>query len=420
MFCALNAAKGMVIRMVDYKRIKKEKLKNDWVELAKGVRREEFERALDFAVGIVSDNLKEFTYKFPSSGGVDGRYKPTENADEFLYSDWTSSFWTGMIWLCYELTGDEKFKKVGLIHSESFRERYEKNIILDHHDIGFLYTLSCVAAYKATGDEFSKETALLAAKKLASRYREKAGIIQVRGMLDDLNSESTGEFIIDCCMNLPLLYWAAGETGEKKYYDMAYSHICHVVDYMIKDDASTHQNFVMDINTGEPLRGFTGQGDGNPNGCWSRGQAWAIYGLPISYVHTGDASLLEAAKRCANYFLNRLQSDRCANWDFLYKKDSDQRDTSAVAVAACGMLELAKQLPLYDPDREMYESAAKVLVSDLIKNYMYTKEESGNALLKAGVYAYKLNLCVNEPVIWGDYYFMEALVRLLKYFRMYW
>lgn len=406
--------------LINFERIKKEPLKQDWVKLAEEIDEADFKRALDYAVGVVEKNLDKFTEKFPSSGGVNGEYQPTNNADPFLYSDWTSSFWTGMIWLCYELTGDEKYKNVGLIHSKSFRERYETNDILDHHDIGFLYILSCVAAYKATGDEFSKETALLAAKKLASRFRDKAGIIQVRGLLDDESHECTGEYIIDCCLNVPLLYWAARITGDKKYYDMAYSHIRNVADYMVKDDASTHQNFRKDIHTGEPIEGWTGQGDGNPDGCWARGQAWAIYGMPISYTYTGDSGLLEVAKRVSNYFLNRLQSDNCPNWDFLYKKDSDQRDTSSAAIAACGMLELAKQLPVYDEDRKVYEAAAKVLIHDLIKNYMYTPKESETAVLKAGVYAYKLDLCVNEPVIWGDYYFMEALVRLLHYYRMYW
>lgn len=406
--------------MINYQRVVKEPLKEDWQALAMHINDEVFVKALDRVIDIVGENLDTFTEKFPSAGGVDGVYQPTNNADTFVYSDWTSSFWTGMVWLAYELTGEERFKNVGLIHSKSFRERYETNDILDHHDIGFLYSLSCVAAYKVTGDEFSKETALLAAQKLAGRYREKAGIIQRGGPIDDIEHPSTGEFIIDCCMNLPLLYWASHMTGEKKYYDMAYAHIQNAANFMVRDNGATHQNFKKDIHSGEPIRGWTSQGDGDDRGCWSRGQAWAIYGMPISYTYTGDASLLEITKRVANYFLNRLQSDYCANWDFLYQSDEDQRDSSAVAIAACGLLELAKQLPLLDPDRKTYEAAAKTLIAKLIEHYMYGEDEGSNGVLKAGVYAYKTNLCVNEPVIWGDYYFMEALVRLTRSWRMYW
>lgn len=406
--------------MIDYKRVTREPLKDDWKALAKEIDNKLFFDTLDQTVHVVRKNLDSFTEKFPSAGGVDGVYKPTNNADNFLYSDWTSSFWTGMVWLAYELTGEERFKEVGLIHSKSFRERYETNDILDHHDIGFLYTLSCVAAYKVTGDEFSKETALLAAEKLSGRFRDKAGIIQRGGPLDDPDYPSAGEFIVDCCMNVPLLYWAANTTGEKKYYDMAYSHIQKAATHMVRESGATHQNFKIDVRTGEPIRGWTSQGDGDDRGCWSRGQSWAIYGLPLSYHYTGDVTLLEQAKNVANYFLNRLQSDYCSNWDFLYKNDDDQRDSSAVAITACGLLELAKQLPLSDPDREVYEAAAKTLIAKLIENYMYKEEEGSNGILKAGVYSYKTNLCVDEPVIWGDYYFMEALVRLTHSFRMYW
>ena len=406
--------------MVDYKRVVREPLKEDWKALASNIDDKIFFEALKRCVDVVRDNLDTFTEKFPSAGGVDGIYQPTNNADTFVFSDWTSSFWTGMVWLAYELTGEEKFKKVGLIHSKSFRERYETNDILDHHDIGFLYSLSCVAAYKVTGDAFSKETALLAVKKLAGRYREKAGIIQRGGPIDDTTHPSTGEFIIDCCMNLPLLYWASHMTGDTKYYDMAYNHIQNAANLMVRDTGATHQNFKKDIHTGEPIKGWTSQGDGDDNGCWARGQAWAIYGMPLSYTYTGDASLLEIAKSTAHYFLNRLQSDYCTNWDFLYTSDDDQRDSSAVAIAICGLLELAKQLPITDPDRQIYEAAAKTLTAKLIEHYMYQPEEGSNGILKAGVYAYKTNLCVNEPVIWGDYYFMEALVRLTRSWRMYW
>lgn len=406
--------------MIDYMRVTKEPLKKDWISLAAQVDDSIFKDALKRCVEVVGENLDTFTYKFPSAGGVDGVYQPTNNADEFLYSDWTSSFWTGMVWLAYELTKDEKFSRTGLIHSESFRQRYETNDILDHHDIGFLYSLSCVAAYKIMGDEFSKETALLAAKKLAGRYRPVAGIIQRSGPMDDDDHPTSGEWIVDCSMNVPLLYWAAQVMGDKKYFDMAYTHIKNVANHMVRESGATHQNFKKDVRTGEPIRGWTSQGDGDDAGCWSRGQAWALYGMPISYAYTGDAGLLEMTKRVANYFLNRLQSDNCANWDFLYQDDNDQRDSSAVSIAACGLLEMAKHLPLTDPDRAVYEAAAKRLTADLIKHYMYQPHEGSNAILKDGVYSYKSDLCVGEPTIWGDYFFMESLVRLTTYFRMYW
>ena len=405
---------------IDIAGINREELEIDWRAEAEKVDIGELERALDYSVQNVADNLEAFTSKFPSAGGVNGEYQPVGNADTFLCSDWTSSFWTGMVWLAYDLTGDQKYKKTGLIHSESFRKRYEENDILDHHDIGFLYTLSCVAAYKETGDEFSRETAVLAARKLLKQYMDKCGSLQQWGSPADPDNEKLGICIIDGCMNLPLLYWAAETTGETEFYEKAVSHISNAARYMMRDNGAVHQNLKFDVFTGKLLDAYTSQGDGDEAGCWSRGQAWAIYGFVLSYLYTGDKTLLELAGSCANYFLNRLQSDYCANWDFLYRKDSDQRDSSAVSIAVCGLLELAGQLPAADPYHDIYHAAAKVLLSSLTKNYLYTEEESRNALLKAGVYAFKSGLCVNEPVIWGDYFYMEALARLFQPLRIFW
>ena len=207
------------------------------------------------------------------------------------------------------------------------------------------------------------------------------------------------------------------ETGLAITYDVKNTDIKTMYFSM---GASTYQNFRKDIATGAPIGGWIAQGDSHDGACWSRGQAWAMYGLPLSYNYTGDATLLETCKAVSNYFLNRLQSDLVPNWDFYYKTDEDQRDTSASAVAACGLLELARNLPVTDPDREVYEAAAKTLIYALIKNYLYCDGESPNAILKSGVYAMRTNLCVDEPVIWGDYFFMEALQRLTHYYRSFW
>lgn len=406
--------------MNECKKVVKEPLKIDWLKECEKVNTETFSKALDLAIKKVGANLSKFTEKFPSSGGVNGEYVETENGDTLLSSDWTSSFWTGMVWLAYDVTGEERFKETGFAHSKSFLERYEKNVILDHHDIGFLYSLSCVAAYKLTEDEASKKTALLAAEKLMKQYMEKCGCLQQWGSPTDHTNEKLGIGIIDGCMNLPLLYWAAQITGNRDFYEKALAHITTAGKYMIRENGAAHQNIKFDVDTGKLLDVYTSQGDGRENACWSRGQAWAIYGFALSYKYTGKKEFLDLAKACANYFLNHLQSDYCANWDFIYDKDTDQRDTSAVSTAICGLLELALHLPLTDPDQKIYNSAAKVLMSALIKNYAYTEEESHTALLKAGVYAYKSNLCVNEPVIWGDYFYMEALVRLLCVHQIFW
>lgn len=397
-----------------------EKLNRDWLALAEQADAASFRGKLEEIIDKCTVNMEYFGEKFPSSGGVDGMYHKTENADSFLYSDWTSSFWSGMIWLAYEYTGEERFKEYGLMQLKSFRERYEKNIILDHHDIGFLYSLSCVAAYKMTGDEFAKETALLAAKKLAGRFRREVGVIQRGGSLTDYNDQHCGAFIVDCCLNVPLLFWAAQETGNREYYEMADTHLRNVLKYMVRENASVYQYVKLDVKGGGVLKAHTPQGADDPEGCWSRGQAWAVYGLALAYRYTGDPVYLEYDKYVTNYFLNRLQSDLTSNWDFLYRDDKDQRDTSATAITLCGLLELSRHLPVSDPLKKQYEAAAVAITQALIEKYMYRPEEASNGVLKGGVYAYRDNRCVNEPVIWGDYYFMEALIRLCEPCRVFW
>lgn len=129
----------------------------DTIKTYPGASDEEIRKAMEGAVSVVRSNLPVFTDKFESSNSFDGFYEPTDNVE------WTTGFWTGVIWLAYEFTGDEAFKKAASTQVESFLERIEKKIDVNHHDMGFLFSLSCVAAYKLTGNEHAKKAAILAA-----------------------------------------------------------------------------------------------------------------------------------------------------------------------------------------------------------------------------------------------------------------
>lgn len=406
--------------MADLKDIKTEELKKDWIKESGRVDINVLKNALNYAVDNISENLYEMRDKAPFAAGKNGVYPMRDLVKSVLSWDWVASFYTGMIWLAYDITGDEKYKKAGLYQNTLYREALDKTEGFEHHDIGFLYSLSAVAGYKLTGDEYSKETGILAARELLKQYVDKCGIFQRLGRPEDPDAEGRGHAIIDCCMNLPLLYWASQVTGESEFYDKAYKHIKNASRYLVNKDGSTHQGMYFDVETGELLKTSTHQGDGHEGACWSRGQAWAIYGFALSYGYTGDKELLEYAKICANYFLNRLQSDNTPNWDFWYRSDDDQRDTSAAGCAVCGFLEIARNLPITDPMREQYEAAALTIMHDLTKKYLYTREESKNALLKDGVYGFKDGMGVAEPVIWGDYYYMEALTRILHTHKIFW
>ena len=373
---------------------------------------DEISAAFDQAKGKISQFMNEFMDCFPTSASVNNVYPKGPNVE------WTSSFYTGMCWLCYEMTGDDSFKKVADAQVESFKDRANDRERVQTHDLGFLYSLSCVADYKLTGNESAKATALQAADLLMERYKPVGEFIQAWG--PTCNEAEYYRLIIDCMMNLPLLYWATEVTGDKKYYDAAYKHTATCLDNIVREDASTYHTYYFDPATGAPTKGTTHQGYSDDS-CWSRGQAWAIYGLAFGYLYTKDASLIELYKKVTNYFLNRLPKDLTAFWDLIFTDGDDQpRDSSANSTAICGMLEMNKFLPDSDPDKALYAAAANAMLRSLIENYTTKDIPESNGVLIHGVYNLPSKNGIDECVLWGDYYYMEALVRLMKDWKLYW
>ncbi len=370
---------------------------------------EKLRQAFDYCLKKIDENLEAFTYLFPSEASQDLFYYPIEN------TGWTASFWTGMLWLAYEMTGDEKYRKVAEIQLQNFRRRIDEKISLDTHDLGFLYSLSCVAAYKLTGNDEAKETALAAADVLMKRYREKGAFIQAWGSLTDPDNY---RLIIDCLLNLPLLFWASEATGDNRYYTVAETHLKTTLKYIIREDSSTYHTFFFDPETGAPVKGVTHQGFSDTS-CWSRGQAWGVYGVPLGYAYTKDKSLLPVYKKLTDYFLSHLPEDGIPYWDLIFTSGSEPRDSSAAAIAICGMLEADKWLDQGDEKKAMYRQAALAMLNTLMDRYT-TEGVASNGLLLHAVYHKNGGLGVDECNIWGDYYYMEALVRLLKPWKMYW
>ncbi len=376
-----------------------------------GLTREQVERGLNQAIKKVEENLERFKDTFPDAASVNNVYKPVKNDHE-----WTQGFWTGMIWLAYETTGDEKFREVAEIQVETFRKRIDERLGLDHHDLGFLYSLSCVAAYKLTGNTEAKDIAIKAANKLVERFTENGNFIQAWG---DLNDPNNYRLIIDCYLNLPLLYWASQETGNGRYYDAAFKHAKTAMNVVVREDASTFHTYYFDRETGEPTKGVTAQGYSDDS-CWSRGQAWGVYGFPLSYMYTKDIGFMEIYHKVTQYFLNRLPEDYIPYWDLVFTEGDQYRDSSAASIAICGLLEAEKWLPHEHPLKEIYQNAAMHMLKSLIENYTTINHPESNGLLLHAVYSIPHNGGVDECNIWGDYYYMEALVRVLKDWELYW
>lgn len=375
----------------------------------------QIEQGLQNASGILRNNLRKFTKKFPDHSSENNFYKPVSNRD------WTNGFCTGSYWLAYELTGDEEFKNSALVQVNSFLRRVQRGIMTDTHDLGFLYTLSCVAAHKLCGSEKGKKAALLAADRLMLRFREKGQFFQAWGKIGEAENH---RMIIDCLMNMPLLFWASETTGNAAFAEKAAIHNTTAAKHLIREDNSTIHTFFFDIETGKPLRGVTHQGY-RDNSAWSRGQAWGVYGLALAYKYTRSPELTELFFRVTDYFISHLPGDLIPYWDLCFSDGSgEEKDSSAAAIAACGMLEMAKYLP--EQKALYYTEIAKQIAFSLHNGYAVKSEAQSNGLLLHGVYGKSSpfnnlqSTGVDECNLWGDYFWLELLMRLHKDWEPYW
>ncbi|MEO7123269.1 MAG: glucuronyl hydrolase, partial [Lacisediminihabitans sp.] len=191
-------------------------------------------------------------------------------------------------------------------------------------------------------------------------------------------------------------------------------------EHILRPDNSTFHTFYWDAETGAPLRGATEQGAFD-NSCWARGQAWGIYGFALNYRATRDPSLLDAAWRCADYFIEHLPADAVPYWDLVYTDGNDApRDSSAAAIAVCGLLELAAMES--DSGRaEQADAAARRILASLVAHYAPAHSEDSDALLAHGVYDLPKAIGVDEGTLWGDYFYLEALTRCARQdWKPYW
>jgi len=367
--------------------------------------------AIATALARMKAMLPRFTQQFPAPASINGTYEAIDNIE------WTNGFWTGMLWLGYQFCGDADLRAAAQTQVRSFVHRIEKQVGTDHHDMGFLYSLSCIAAWKIVGDAAARTAAIKAADLLRRRFLPVAGIIQAWGDLSD--PAQAGRMIIDCNLNLPLLYWASDETGDPVYRAMANIHVGRAARYLVRPDDSTFHTFYMDPQSGAPLRGTTHQGYSDDS-CWARGQAWGMYGFPLVYRYNGDTSLIVLSERLGNYFLARLPTDHVCCWDLAFTDDKVERDTSAAAIAVCGLLEMARQMPITDAGRARFEAAAQTILLSLIDNYALGEHDAGDGLLREAVYHMPKTIAVRERVIWGDYFYLEALMRFTRVWDPYW
>ena len=370
--------------------------------------------AMDAVVAQVRRNLPTFTYASQNHSSVDNFYPAVPN------DQWTAGFWPGSIWLAYEATADKVFRYAAQIHVQSFLHRIENRIETDHHDMGFLYSPSCVAAWKLVGDADGHRAALLAADQLLDRFHEKGQFIQAWGAMGEPDNY---RYIIDCLMNLPLLFWASSESGDPRYREKALAHAHTTLAHSIRPDHSTHHTFYFDPETGAPLRGATTQGYRDES-AWTRGQAWAIAGMAVCHRNERQAAYLDAFENLLAYYLKHLPDDLVPYWDLTFTSGDEPRDSSSAAIVACALLEMAGLVAERRADE--LRALARQMLGSLWRTYAVRDPAVSNGFVLHGTYSKKtpFNSCrgegVDECVTWGDYYYFEGLTRLSRPWTPYW
>ncbi len=365
-------------------------------------------RAFDVCVAKTRRNIADLAAAPKTwSNAVDGDYAKWDE-DFFEIGNWTSSFFTGMALLAWRETADECFLQQTLRLAPAYREKVFTRFIDTHHDLGFLYSLYSVALFRLTQDPAHREVGLRAAEVLYQRFNHAGGFIRAWGHIN--TTEQDNMAIIDCMMNLPLLYWASLESGDPKYRAAAIRQADTTLKYFVRPDDSVFHAYRFDLKTGAPLGGDNYCGRA-VDSHWSRGTAWAIYGFALSHRYTGDPKYLAASLRLARKFNQELNGDAMPPWDFrLPTGEARLRDSSAAAIVVCGYQELEK---LGAADALMIKTKESLL-HELCSEAYLNPEIFCRGILKEGQVG--LNgpgSAQNAYTSWGDYYLMEALDREL-------
>lgn len=317
---------------------------------------------------------------------------------------WTAGHWLGILWLTYLRSGDPAL----LAAAQEWSRRLEfRQTDTTTHDMGFLFYPSFVRGYRITGDPYYRNVALAAAASLATRFHEPGDYIQAWEEAED--PMHRGRTIVDTVMNLPLLLWAAEEAGEPRYREIALRVAEMTVKHHVRADGSTHHVVDFDPDTGEAVRYTTHQGLGDDS-CWTRGQAWAIYGFSEVARLSDRADLHEVANRLAGYFVAHLEPHRAPLWDFAAEGAEQPRDAAAGAIAAAGLLDLAFAAP-GEAERARRMAEARALLDALIATCTEEGDNAPHGLLLHATADLPRGSGLDVSLIYGDHYYFEALLR---------
>jgi unsaturated chondroitin disaccharide hydrolase len=323
--------------------------------------------------------------------------------EAWSHGNWFCGFWVGLHLAAYLETGDDRHKEIAEERLRLVAQRAEDG---NTHDIGFIFYSSAIVAHHITGNAAHRALALKAADQLRRRtvVTRAGAYISAWGPLDDQRGRRSSA--IDTMANLPLLYWGAGTADDASYLLAGEAHAALTRKSFLRDDLSTFHAVEYDLPEGRG-RGFTFQGYADTS-CWSRGQAWAIYGYVATAAATGDTAYLRLAERLADYWFARLGEDLVPFWDFDDPAiPAAPRDSAAAAIVASALLDLAALHPDAHAG-EQWRKRAEATLDALCRDYV-AWEADHRGLLKHGCYSKPHGIGTDSAVLFGDFYFVEAL-----------
>lgn len=368
----------------------------DWV----GTSMQQAEEQLSYAINILDDTLL-----YPRSINPDGSLHLVKP------SDWTSGFFPGSLWYMYEYTEEEKWEEQARRWTAGLASQKDNR---GTHDIGFMLYCSFGNGYRLTNDQDYREILLEGARSLASRYNPEVKAIR---SWDWARDRWEYPVIIDNMMNLELLFWAARESGEQEFYDIAYNHALTTMEHHFRDDYSSFHVVDYDTSSGEVRKKETFQGYADES-AWARGQGWGLYGYTFCFRETQDPRFLDLAERIASFYLSHpnLPADKVPYWDFNAPGIPDEpRDASAAALVASALLELSEYTETH---QERYRQAAEIILQSLSSPaYMAEPGTNKGFILKHSTGYLPADSEVDKPLNYADYYYLEAMLRYQKMYN---
>ncbi|MDE0143991.1 MAG: glycoside hydrolase family 88 protein [Caldilineaceae bacterium] len=354
------------------------------------------ERTVDFAAGQLRNLVEAHPDHFPMYT-QNGKWMHSGEA----WTNWCEGFLGGQLWLVYQATGDEYFREKAEHYSRLLEHRKTD---LNVHDLGFLFFSTWKRWYDITGEEDKNAVVVEAGQTLAKRFKEKGEYL--RSFVSD---ES---LFIDIMMNVPIIFYAAQETDDEELWETAYRHCLTTRRYLVRGDGSTSHEGIFDLETGEFLRQTTHQG-WRDDSSWARGLGWSLYGFGTVYGLTGDARFLKTSQDNAWFYMENTPDHGVPPNDWMEAQPQNPHESSAAAIAASGLIQLSQLVG--DPTLgKQYNDYALQIVDTLTEpEFVAFDDEDWEGVLKQGMYHERLGLGVNESVMWGDYFFLEAVCKVL-------